>query len=426
MPEILLHYIWMKRLFLVMEQFTTDGRRVEVINVGQHNTDSGPDFTNAVIRIDGVVWTGNVEIHVKSSDWYRHDHQSDTAYDNIILHVVKQVDKVVYNSRGEAIPQCCLRYPANAEYLEQMVRDRSSVCAQRLSENPSLLQPNWKHTLLMERLECKREAIGELLTATHGAWEQAFYVTLAHNFGFHTNGLPFELLARQLPLAYLGKHRDSLFQLEAMLFGVSGLLSAQTATDDYSRRLFTEYQFLAKKFSLSSIDASLWKTLRMRPQNFPHVRIAQFAALLHQSESLFAATMAEHDVSKLRDMFAVAPSAYWQTHYRLGSELNGASRSAALGKSSIDILLINTVAPYQYAWAISQRADCPGDEALTLLQSIPAEKNHIVDQWKLLGMKIKNAADSQAYLHLYQEYCIRHRCPQCDIGLEIFTIERAH
>lgn len=432
MPEILLHYIWLKRIFLVMEQFTTDGRRVEVINVGLHNTDAGPDFSNAVIRIDGVVWTGNVELHIKSSDWYRHGHQSDTAYDNIILHVVCQADKEVFNSHGEAIPQCELRFPSNAAYLEQMMQDRSSLCAQRLSANPALMHDDWKEQLLRERMERKREAISQLLASTHHAWEQAFYVTLAHNFGFHTNGMPFELVAKHLPLSCIQKHRNSLFQIEAMLFGVAGLLPAEQpnlaipdmpVATDYVQHLATEYAFLSKKFGLSSIDRSLWKMLRMRPQNFPHMRIAQFAALLYQSEFLFSSLMSRHDLTSLRDTFSVAPSEYWQTHYRFDSS-SASARKASLGKSSVDLLLINTVAPYKYAWGMEQNQSSLIGESLDLLRQIPAEKNHIIEEWRTLGLKIANAADSQAYLHLYQEYCIRHRCPNCDIGLEIFTIER--
>lgn len=408
MPELLLQYIWLKGLFRSMLQFTTEGQPVEVISVGQHNFDQGPDFTGAVIRIGDIEWTGNVEIHVKSSDWYKHGHQRDQAYDNIILHVVRQADKQVFNTRGEAIPQCELRYPENSEYLANLLADRTSVCAQRLLGHPELLHDNWKSILLRDRMQKKADAIGQLLRLNHNAWEQSFYVTLAHNFGFHTNGLPFELLAKQTPLVFLQKHRNSLFQLEAMLYGQSGLLTPETATDDYRQRLLTEYGFLRKKFSLTPVEGRLWKRMRMRPQNFPEVRIAQFAALLHSTDQLFAKILQEDDLGRLRALFSVSASDYWH--------------NAKIGRSAIDVLLINSVIPYKYAWAQARSQELKMQEALRLLHAIPAEKNHITDNWKMLGVAIADAADSQTFIHLYQNYCVRHRCLNCEVGYQIFYV----
>lgn len=391
-----------------MLQFTTDSQPVEVISVGEHNFDQGPDFTGAVIRIGDIEWTGNVEIHVKSSDWYKHGHQHDKAYDNIILHVVRQADKQVFTTEGEAIPQCELRYPENSEYLANLLADRTSVCAQQLLGHPELLHDDWKSILLRDRMQKKAAAIGMLLEQNHNAWEQAFYVTLAHNFGFHTNGLPFELLAKQTPLVFLQKHRSSLFQLEAMLYGQSGLLTPETATDDYRRRLLTEYEFLRKKFSLTPIEGRLWKRMRMRPQNFPEVRIAQFAALLHSTESLFSKMLQENDLNKLRELFSVSASDNWH--------------NARIGRAAIDVLLINSVVPYKFAWAKAHSQEQGMQEAFQLLHQIPAEKNHIIDNWKMLGVQIADAADSQTFIHLYQDYCIRHRCLNCEVGYQIFYV----
>ena len=376
--------------------------------MGQHNFDQGPDFTGAVIRIGDIEWTGNVEIHVKSSDWYKHGHQRDQAYDNIILHVVRQADKQVFNTRGEAIPQCELRYPENSEYLANLLADRTSVCAQRLLGHPELLHDNWKSILLRDRMQKKADAIGQLLRLNHNAWEQSFYVTLAHNFGFHTNGLPFELLAKQTPLVFLQKHRNSLFQLEAMLYGQSGLLTPETATDDYRQRLLTEYGFLRKKFSLTPVEGRLWKRMRMRPQNFPEVRIAQIAALLHSTDQLFAKILQEDELNKLRALFSVSASDYWH--------------NAKIGRSAIDVLLINSVIPYKYAWAQARSQELKMQEALRLLHAIPAEKNHITDNWKMLGVAIADAADSQTFIHLYQDFCVRHRCLNCEVGYQIFYV----
>lgn len=408
MPELLLQYIWFKGLFQSMLQFTTDGKPVEVISVGQHNFDQGPDFFGAVIRIDGIEWTGNVEIHVKASDWYKHGHQRDKAYDNIILHVVRQADKQVFTTEGKAVPQCELRYPENSQYLASLMADRTSVCAQQLFTHPELLHADWKDVLLRDRMQKKNEAIEMLLQQNHNAWEQAFYVTLAHNFGFHTNGLPFELLAKQTPLVFLQKHRSSLLQLEAMLYGQSGLLTPETATDDYRQRLLTEYEFLRKKFSLTPIDGSLWKRMRMRPQNFPEVRIAQFASLLHNTESLFAKVLQVNDLKQLRELFTISASNYWH--------------NAKIGRSAVDVLLINSVVPYKFAWGKAHSSEEKQQEAFGLLKQIPAEKNHIVEKWEMLGVQIDNAADSQTFIHLYQDYCIRHRCFNCDVGYQIFYV----
>lgn len=420
MPELLLHYIWQRKAFLAFPQQTTDGRKVEVIDVGLHNSDAGPDFFNAKLRIDGVMWAGNVEIHVLSSDWYRHGHDKDPAYDTVVLHVVRRADREVINSQGKTIAQCELQYPHDAEKLERMLVDRLSLCSDRLIEDKTLLTDNWRQSLLNNRMSCKTEAITQLLALNHNNWEEAFYITLAHNFGFHTNGLPFELLAKSLPLAYILKHRDNLFQLEALLFGQSGMLTEQTAADDYSRSLLREYRFLQKKFSLAPIDGSMWKLLRMRPQNFPHRRIAQFASLLSRSEFLFSKLIEENDLQQLRACFAVSPSDYWKTHYRFAAD--SPENNAAIGRSAVDVLLINSVVPYKFAYARSRNNLAGQERAMALLASIPAERNNIVERWRLLGFAIKTAAESQTFIHLYQNYCLVQRCMNCDVGWQIFTV----
>ncbi len=447
MPELLLHYIWQSRLFLQLPQQTTDGRRVEVLDVGKHNTDAGPDFFAATIRIDGVTWTGNVEIHVCASDWYRHGHHADPAYDNVILHVVKRADKQVFNSKGDALDQCELSYPYEPEYLARMLTDMNVLCEQKIHENPSYVSAWWLDRLLNRRMQQKSDAVKQLLALSHNNYEEAFYITLAHNFGFHTNGLPFELLAKQTPLPYLMKHRNSLFQLEAMLLGQSGLLNEETAEDDYSRSLLKEYLFLKKKFSLVPLEAHVWKMLRMRPQSFPHLRIAQFAALLQSKEMLLRVCLDTSDLSQLRRVFDVNVSEYWRTHYRFGSDTEKEQRSGIaaedgcvplskkqgektkeetknnIGKSAIDVLIINTVVPYKFAWGTTHSNLMMQEEAFTILNQIPAENNNIIRRWRMLGVKVGNASQSQALLQLYQEYCVRKRCADCNIGYNIFTPE---
>ena len=424
MPEFLLHTIWLNGLFRDFPQTTTDGRQLEVIDPGNHNMDAGPDFSAAQIRMDGVVLVGNVEIHVKSSDWMKHGHHHDAAYDTVILHVVKEADKEIFNSRGEKIAQCELKYPEDPHFLDALLANRKWLCAREWEQEDERID-NWKRQLLKDRMMRKCAAIEQLLLLTHNGWNDAFYVTLAHNFGFHTNSLPFELMAKQTPLNYLMKHRSSVFQLEAILFGQSGLLTAETATDDYSLRLWKEYCFLQKKFNLVPIAGSMWKMGRMRPQNFPHLRIAQFAKLIHQSEHLLSEIIQTADLKKLRACFSVVPSAYWQTHYRFGAEVPPAAAKSApkgtIGKSAVDVLIINTAVPYKYAWGRAHGDKTLRETAYQLLDTIPAEKNHIISQWRTLGVRIRSAADSQTFIHLYQEYCIRQRCLNCDVGYQIFT-----
>lgn len=411
MPEFLLHTIWLHGLFRTFQQQTTEGLPVEVIDPGLHNPDAGPDFSAAQLRIGGQLMVGNVEIHIKSSDWYHHGHHTDPAYDSCVLHVVRRADREVLNSRGERIPQCELRYPEDPSLLEGLLAEHSRFCAQPWSSTDPLDFSGWKRALLEDRILKKAAAINQLLQLSQRHWEQAFYITLAHNFGFHTNSLPFELTVKQTPLAFLLKHRDSLFQLQAMLLGQSGLLEApfigkislpseaKGGPKGRVEALQNEYRFLQKKFSLVPIDGSLWKYGRMRPQNFPHVRILQFAELVHREEFLFSKVIEQADLGKLRELFSMS-------------------------RSTSDLLIINSVVPYKYAWARAHNDAKLQQTAFELLDRLPAEKNSIIDQWKELGVPVRSAADSQAFLHLYQEYCLRQRCLTCDLGYDIFSAEK--
>ena len=399
MPEILLHYIWEHCLWAGFEQQTTDGRRIEILSVGEHNRDAGPDYSHARIRIDGREWIGNVEIHVCSSDWLRHKHHLDKAYDTVILHVVRTADKPVYNSRGELIPQCELQYPSNKDYLTELFQTAQQMdsaqarigCAEQLLREPALLTEGWKKTLLRKRFECKRASIERLLTITKGSWEHALYISLARNFGFHTNSVPFEELAINTPLAYLQKHRNNLFQLTALLMGQAGLIADDEA-------MAKEYDFLRTKFGLTPLDASVWKNARLRPQNSPELRIRQFAQLLYQSEALLSKILDTDDLKALVALFDVEH----------------------MGKSSIDILLINTVLPYKYAYALHRNDTVQAEHALMLMDRIAPENNTIIRQWRVLGQQVTSAADTQALLHLYQNYCQHHECINCEVGYKIF------
>ena len=414
MPEILLHYIWQKRIWAGFPQTTTDGKPIEVVSVGQYNIHAGPDFSNAHIRIDGQDWVGNIEIHVHSADWYKHKHHTNMAYDNTILHVVAKADREVRNSQGELIPQCELKYPHGQDYLTQLLHSTewhaslSGIpdCGKQLLENPTLLTQDWKKNLLEQRLECKRQSITQLLGITQQSWAHAFYISLAHNFGFHTNGLPFEALALATPLSCLQKHRNSLFQLTAILLGQSGLLEPRAKNQEPG--LWEEYCFLQKKFSLQPIEASMWKKARMRPQNAPEVRIRQFAHLIYQSEFLFAQLMEAQSTEKMFELLSM--------QYDNEDVYNRVQRPLPLGKKSIAILLINTVIPYKYAYTQHQHIEDP----IEWLNNIPKEDNTIIRKWAMLGQDIRSAADTQALIHLYQNYCQPHLCFNCHVGYQVF------
>ena len=410
MPEIVLHYIWEKCLWAGYEQQTTDGKSIEIISVGEHNHDAGPDYSHARVRIDGKEWVGNIEIHVCASDWVKHHHHLDKAYDNVILHVVRTADKPVYNSRGELVTQCELQYPSDKDYLSGLFASAQQMdsaihrigCAEQLLHDPGLITDGWRKTLLYKRLECKRTSIQRILEITNGSWEHALYISLARNFGFHTNSLPFEQLAINTPLSYLQKHRNSLFQLTAILLGQSGLLTSEQVNVSETRELAKEYAFLRTKFNLTPIDAGMWKHAKLRPQNSPELRIRQFAQLLYQSEHLFSKILDTDDLNTLTKLFTVDK----------------------MGKSSIDILLINTVLPYKYAYAkhhgLELSSSIQTDHIMTLMEKIPAENNTIIRQWRVLGQTVQNAADTQALLHLYQNYCQHHECINCEVGYAIF------
>lgn len=398
MPEIVLHYIWEHCLWAGFAQQTTDGQPVEILSVGEHNRDAGPDYSHAHVKIGNREWVGNIEIHVCSSDWIKHRHHLDKAYDNVILHVVRTAEKPIYNSRGDLIPQCELQYPSDKDYLSALFQSAQQMdsavarigCAEQLVHDPGLLTEGWRKTLLRKRLECKRSSITRLLEITKGSWEHALYISLARNFGFHTNSLPFEQLAINMPLSYLQKHRNNLFQLTALLMGQAGLIQEP--------ELQKEYDFLRAKFGLTPMDGSVWKHARMRPQNSPELRIHQFAQLMYQSENLLSKILDTNDLKDLRALFAVEN----------------------MGSSSINILLINTVIPYKYAYALHRNHTAQAEAAMMLMEKIPAENNTIIRQWRVLGQEIHNAADTQALLHLYQNYCQHHECINCEVGYQIF------
>jgi hypothetical protein len=420
MKESILHYIWQNKLFDATRLFSDDNEKIEVIDTGKPNSDAGPDFFNAKVRIGDTLWAGNVEIHTRSSDWFRHGHQADKAYDNVILHVVKYSEGVVTRSDGKPVSQVKLIYPDKIEkkYNELISNEKWLPCSDRIGEIPSVFIDSWVNSLLAERLEQKMNTILGYLKQTENHWEEAFYITLARSFGFGINSPAFEMLARSLPANILAKHKNNLFQLEALLFGQAGLLDARD--DDYAEKLADEYAFLKKKYDLQGMDASMWKLLRLHPGNFPHVRLAQFAALVHQSSKLFSKIIENPEIGFLTEIFSSEPSQYWIRHYRFG--IVSPEKKKRTGKQSVESIMINAVVPFVFCYAVQRGNQELKEKALQLLEKIPAEKNSIIKQWKAEGMKIINASDSQAFLQLKKYYCDDKKCLRCRIGHKVLTI----
>jgi hypothetical protein len=422
MKESILHYIWQNKLFRAHDLKTTDGESVEIIDIGKFNTDAGPDFFNAKIRISETIWAGNIEIHIQSSDWTKHNHQIDSAYDNVILHVVHKADTEVFRPDGERIPQLELEFKKQIEenYEQLFSQQKWIPCADKINLIPSIFIQTWKNALLSERLEQKMNDIQLLLNENNQHWEEAFYITLARSFGFWTNSQAFESLAKSLPLVILGKHKDQLFQLEALLFGQAGLLNSDQV-DEYFSNLKKEYDFLRAKYELEPIDGAQWKLLRLRPDNFPHIRIAQFAALVHSSSKLFSKIIENPEIEYLKHLFDCTPSFYWHIHYLFGQK--SLFKIKKIGKDSVNGILINTVVPFVFCFAQQKNSQNLKDKALLILEQIPAEKNSIIAHWQQLGLKFESAYDSQALLQLKKQYCDQKKCLCCRIGHKVLTLQ---
>ncbi len=425
--EQLLHYCWKHKRFPLHPLTTTTGQAVEVIDPGLHNRNAGPDFFNAKIKIDGTLWVGNVEIHERSSDWYAHGHDHDARYDNVVLHVSGMVDAEVTTAAGHRLPQLQLSVPDNVrDHYEQLLRtDSYPPCYTIIPQLSRLMIHAWMSALQTERLEQKTEAIVKRVALCDGSWEAAYFVTLARNYGFGINGDAFEQWALNIPLLAVDHHRDDLFQVEAIFMGQAGLLDAaavpqrhqqEALADDYFIRLSNEYRYLAHKFGLKPIDHHLWRFLRLRPQNFPHIRIAQLANLYHQRRAGLSKLLECQDVKAAGELLRSTVTPYWETHYGFGtaSDKNG----KRLSPFSLNLLVINTVVPMLFAYGRHLHDDRLCDRALDFLQQLKAENNHIVRLWQECGLQVDNAGDSQALIQLKNAYCDRRDCLRCRIGYE--------
>lgn len=416
--ERLLHYVWKYKLYTATPLITTEGRPVQVIDPGMQNTDAGPDFFNAKIKIDGTLWVGSVEIHDKSSDWLLHHHDTDKAYDCVILHIIGFNDFQPVRTNGNPIPQMLLTVPENIlrsiDWL--LYREAALPCLDHITGIAPLHIACWMEALLSERLERKTHDIFLLLDAYQTDWNEVFYITLTRNFGFGVNNDAFERLAKSLPLRCIQKQRNSHSQIEAMLFGQAGMLEEEN-DDHYYRLLQREYDFLRHKFSLSPMEDFVFKNLRTRPVNFPYLKVAQLAALWVQYDTLFSAILEARSTGEIKKYFRIPPSGYWETHYHF--RYASPRKEKTIGENALNILLINTVVPMLFAYGLHNKRPEYCERATRLLESIPPEKNTIVTTFYNAGITVRHAGDSQALIQLKREYCEKKKCLYCRIGFRM-------
>ncbi|WP_277065234.1 DUF2851 family protein [Prevotella aurantiaca] len=426
--EKLIHYVWKHKLFPLAQLATTDGQSVEVIDAGLPNSNAGPDFFNAKVKINGTLWVGNVEIHDKSSDWFTHGHDTDTHYNNVVLHVVEHADMTVTKQNGDTPPQLVLPVPESVKqhYAELLTADAYPPCYKIVPGLSKLMIHSWLSALQTERLEQRTIAITERLKACDGNWEVAYFVSLARNFGFGINGDAFEQWAKAIPFQAVAHHRNDLFQIETIFMGQAGLLNVDTLpkqhrdkaiADEYFQHLQIEYKYLAHKFSLTPMDAQQWRFLRLRPQNFPYIRIAQLAQLYYNRQSGLGELLDCTTIKEVEELLQTKVTPYWETHYTFGSN-DSKQSNKNLSKASLELIIINTVVPILFAYGRYRMSEKLCDRAFAFLEALKAENNHIVRMWKEVGLTVESAGDSQALIQLKKDYCDRKECLRCRIGYE--------
>ncbi|UGU17083.1 DUF2851 family protein [Sinomicrobium kalidii] len=427
MKEDFLHYLWKFQKFRGENLYTSAGERVEVVTTGQHNSNSGPDFFNAKLRIGGQLWAGNVEIHLKSSDWYVHRHEKDPAYDNIILHVVWEDDMPVFRRDDSTVPAVELKdiVPETTfeNYTTLLKGNYYFInCEKDIGNVPPFLRYNYLERLFFERLEQKSLAVFRDLEDSRNDWEAVFFKNLMKNFGLKVNGESFRSIADTVGYGTVRKVRDNQFRLEALLFGQAGLLDTIETPDSYTAQLCREYAYLKHKYRLSAEGIIRPRFHKLRPANFPTLRLSQLANLYFEKEKLFAAAMQAGHIREFYDLFDSVASGYWDCHYTFG-KASGKKRVKKMSRSFIDLLVINTVIPLKFCYA--RYTGMEVNVAITeLAGSLKPERNRITDKYAEAGVQAKNAGESQAMLQLYNDYCSGNRCLECTIGHHLLKWEK--
>jgi len=420
MKEEFLHYLWKYSLYDPEKLFDSEGKQIIVINPGEYNRDSGPDFFNARLIIDNTEWAGNVEIHIRSSDFDNHRHNIDPAFDNVILHVVAENDKKVYNTRGEEILTSSLVYNPELyeKYIELVNNPFIIACQGEVNKLDIFYIRHWLGSMVIERLREKSEHIMKILSVTGNDWEETFYRLLSRYFGFRVNTEPFEMLASALPFRIIRKHSDSRFQIEALLYGTAGMLDEglfkEALNDRYYTDLIKEYKILSAKYSLKPVHGWIWKFARLRPANFPTLRISQLAAMLSVAGGIFSRTLEAGTIHDLRDLFEVTASEYWDNHFVFGKVSRSYHKNT--GSQATDILLINAIIPSIFVFGKYRDSNEICEKAITFLENIGPEENIIINEWQSAGIDADTAFITQGLIQLRNNYCKKRRCLDCGIG----------
>lgn len=421
MTEDFLHYIWKFQKFNTAPLVLEDGHELMVFQTGYHNHNSGPDFELARVKMGNMEWSGSVEIHLKSSDWYRHGHQKDTAYNNVILHIVWEDDQPI-SIDGNIVPTLVVRGKIDEQihkkYTEYLQSDSQIPCESYAHQFSDIQIASLKTKMLVERLEQKSQRIAQLLHTTNGDWESTTYTILAENFGFSVNKEPFLALANALPFRILKKYLNDTTQREALLFGQSGFLGDDV--DEYHSLLYKEYQYLSKKHQLSPpMNVSMWKFSKIRPANFPTVRLMQFGLVLAKLQHLFDTLIDFKDTKKYLQLLDIEVVGYWSSHYHFGKKQSKITKR--IGKATLENVIINTIAPLLTAYGQQMNYEQYATRAIELLEHISPEKNHITKKYIGIFPPLQSAFDSQGIIQLYKNYCASKKCLQCNLGITIFA-----
>jgi hypothetical protein len=425
MKEEFLHWLWKYSLYDQENLFDNEKNKILVLDPGEYNRDSGPDFFNARILIAGTVWAGNVEIHTKSSHFDNHGHQNDPAFNNVILHIVSEFDKPVFNAKGEELLTAEISFDSSLyeKYISLVNNPYIIACQDDIRKIDKILVNHWLSSLVIERFQAKSDLILKIFSQTGNDWDESFYRILTRYFGFRVNTEPFEMLAAALPFRIIRKHTDNIFQIEALLFGTAGLLETglfkEAISDEYYRSLIKEYAILSAKYSLQPLHGWLWKFARLRPANFPTIRLSQLAAMLSVAGGLFSRVLEATDVNQIKELFEVAASPYWDDHFVFGKKSRNIKKNT--GSLAGDILLINAVIPMIFVYGQSRDCQNRSERALSFLENIGPEDNIITSEWREAGILAESAFYSQALIQLRNEYCKKRKCLDCRIGNRIIS-----
>jgi hypothetical protein len=414
--EAFLHFLWKNQHLEGITCYSVEGHEVEVVEPGYHNVDAGPDFFNARVKINNTLWAGNVELHINASDWIKHGHENDKAYDTVILHVVYYNDCQVTRTNGEQIPTVVLRFPKLmwSSYADLMKAKRWIPCQEKLKTLSPLLISQWTSSLMVEKLQSKAVTYDKHLKMLNGHWDALLSLILFRVFGLPVNTTPFEMLGLLVPYPLLLRNKKDRFTIEAILFGQAGMLQTVIAKDVYSENLFKEYQRFAGKLPPNHVPNQTWKFLRMRPASFPTIRLAQLSSLIHHHYPLHPFLLHMPEYSKLKSVFRIKAGDYWNTHYQFGKTHD--ARVKFLGSQFIDLLMINAIVPYLFYYGRRNRLQKYCDYSIHLLESLNQESNAILKNWGKFGITARNAFESQALLFLYRKYCLSKRCLECQFG----------